>query len=252
MANSKVAATHGPKILRSDIDVYPMSQSFEDLLKQHQGDFAPVVPIDWHSANVAVLDFTQQNAALHHVNLADTAVFDAFVSATLQAAKAVVGVGGYNEHRSIYRRSQHFQQSTEPRCIHLGIDIWAKAGTPVYAPASGVVHSFQFNDNFGDYGPTIILEHQLAERTYYTLYGHLSLASLEGKQERQPIEKGQQIATFGDYPINGDWPPHLHFQVMTTMLGLKGDFPGVCSIAEREYYLNICPNANLILQIPQL
>ncbi|OIN60257.1 peptidoglycan DD-metalloendopeptidase family protein [Arsenicibacter rosenii] len=199
-----------------------------------------------------ILDFSAANPDLATLDLTDTAVFSDYVFDKLRQANVLVGVGGYNEHRVIYRRSAHFQQTAEPREIHLGIDLWADAGTPVYAPLDGVVHSFQDNNNFGDYGPTIILEHQYAGKPLYSLYGHLSRLSLEGLYEGKPVKAGETIAEIGPYPENGNWPPHLHFQLMTDMLGLTGDFPGVCSLRDRDRYLAICPDPNLFLGIEGL
>ena len=223
-----------------------------ELLKKHQASFAPVVPFDWGKNDFLHLDFTKQNGELEQVELQNSQLFSDYVFGKLRAVHASVGVGGYNEHRTIYRRSAHFQQTEEPRCIHLGVDIWAAAGTPVFSPLAGRVHSFANNANFGDYGPTIILEHHLENQLFYSLYGHLSAESLEELYEGKPIEKGQLIATFGQFPINGDWPPHLHFQLITDLLGLKGDFPGVCTLRERERFLQLCPDPNLILGIPGL
>ncbi len=199
-----------------------------------------------------ILDFSATNPDLATLDLTDTAVFSDYVFAKLRQAGAAVGVGGYNEHRVIYRRSAHFQQTTELREIHLGVDLWAEAGTPVYAPLDGVVHSFRDNDNFGDYGPTIILEHHHEGRPLYSLYGHLSRTSLEVLYEGKPVTAGDKIAEIGPYPENGNWPPHLHFQLMTDILGLKGDFPGVCSLRDRDRYLAICPDPNLFLGIEGL
>lgn len=223
-----------------------------ELLRKYQPSFAPVVPFDWSQDKFLVLDFTENNPDLATVDLQNSQLFSDYVFGKLHAANASVGVGGYNEHRTIYRRSAHFQQTDEPRCIHLGIDIWAAAGTPVFAPLAGKVHSFANNANFGDYGPTIILEHFIDNQRFYSLYGHLSKQSLEGLYTDKVINKGEQIATFGQFPINGDWPPHLHFQLMADMLGLKGDFPGVCTLREQERFLQLCPNPNLILDIPSL
>jgi len=80
----------------------------------------------------------------------------------------------------------------------LGIDITAIAGTEIFAPLEGSVHSFQNNSSFGDYGPTIILEHNLDGEIFYTLYGHLSLNSLDELSEGKEIKKGQKIAELGD------------------------------------------------------
>jgi hypothetical protein len=99
------------------------------------------------------------------------------------------GIGGYMEHRTIYSRSAHFDTADEPRRLHLGVDIWGDAGTPIYSPLAGIVHSFADNDNFGDYGPCIILQHNLGGLALYSLYGHLSRKSLAGLavgQDHQP------------------------------------------------------------------
>ena len=139
----------------------------------------------------------------------------------------------------------------EPRRLHLGIDIWGKPHTKVMAPMDALVHSFAFNNAFGDYGATIILTHNLQGETFYTLYGHLSLNSIKNIQEGDRIKKGDVFAEFGIPFENGQWPPHLHFQVIMNMEGKKGDYPGVCKFSERERYLSNCPDPDLILQMMQ-
>lgn len=222
------------------------------LLGRHSHAFAPVLATDLNAGNVCTLDFTAANTLLQQTDLQDTAAFNAAVQQMLQANGATVGVGGYLEVRFIYRRSQHFAAASESRNLHLGIDVWLEAGTAVFAPLESVVHSFADNDNFGDYGPTIILQHQLEDITFYTLYGHLTRASLQGLQEGQKFAKGARIAEVGPYPENGHWPPHLHFQVMASMEGRRGDFPGVATTAEKAIYQTLCPNPNLILQCRHL
>jgi murein DD-endopeptidase MepM/ murein hydrolase activator NlpD len=170
----------------------------------------------------------------------------------LLSANATVGIGGYGEKRSIYSRAEQFECAGEARCIHLGVDIWVPAGEDIFSPFKATVHSFQNNDALGDYGPTIILQHDLWGARFYTLYGHLSTASLDGKHIGQAIDYGEKIACVGAPPTNGDWPPHLHFQVIVDMLGKEGDFPGVASERERSLYMQICPDPNLILRSPLL
>ncbi len=217
-----------------------------------------LLPFDFSTDPFLILDFSATNPDLapdrqSSLDLTNTAAFSDYVFGKLRTAGARVGVGGYNEHRVIYRRSPHFQQITQsPREIHLGIDLWADAGTPVFAPLAGVVHSFQDNANFGDYGPTIILEHTYEGKPLYSLYGHLTRSSLDGLYEGKPVQAGDKLAEIGPYPENGDWPPHLHVQLMTDMLGRRGDFPGVCSLNDRAYYLSICPDPNTLLHIPGL
>ncbi|GAB2514367.1 peptidoglycan DD-metalloendopeptidase family protein [Spirosoma aerophilum] len=220
-----------------------------------------LLPFDFQKDPYLVLDFSATNPDLtNDLDLTNTAAFSDYVFGKMRAAGVQIGVGGYNEHRVIYRRSDHFSATEEPREVHLGIDFWAEAGTPVFAPMDGIVHSFQDNNNFGDYGPTIILEHAGNETgkqrsdgdQLYSLYGHLTRSSLLGLYEGKAFKAGEKLGEIGPYPENGDWPPHLHFQLMTDMLGLKGDFPGVCSLTDRAKFLSLCPNPNQLLNIAGL
>lgn len=220
-------------------------------LRLHPARFDPVVPFDWAGEIVLVLDLTAANSDLRTLDLSNTAAFTEYIFGKMRAANARVAVGGYNEDRVIYHRA-HFNAADESRCIHLGIDVWAAAGTPVSAPLDGIVHSFGYNNHFGDYGPTILLEHQLEKVVFYTLYGHLNLESLDDLHAGKKFGRGERLASIGNHPVNGDWPPHLHFQVIADLQGRRGDFPGVCTVTEREAYLSLCPDANLILRIGQL
>lgn len=196
------------------------------------------------------LDFTAGNADLLERDLSETRDFSDYVFKELLSENAFNGIGGYGENRVIYRHRKHFTADTgKPRSIHLGVDIWTDADTPLYAPLDATVHGFAFNNHYGDYGPTIILAHELGGIPFFTLYGHLSLSSLEGLHEGKKIKAGERLAAIGPYPENGDWPPHLHFQIIRHMGDYKGDFPGVCHAADRDYYLDLCPDPELILRI---
>ena len=65
------------------------------------------------------------------------------------------------------------------------------------------------------------------------------------------IKKGDVFAAFGIPYENGHWPPHLHFQAIIDMQGMKGDYPGVCAYSEKEKYLDNCPDPDLILKMMQ-
>ncbi|MCG2614551.1 peptidoglycan DD-metalloendopeptidase family protein [Terrimonas sp. NA20] len=224
--------------------------SFEEVMHIHANSFEQVIPFDPSSDSLLQLDFTDANKDLTAEILADTPVFSNYISHKLDAAGARYGIGGYNEHRTVYSRSKVFDAaipSEEPRRLHLGTDIWGKPHTAVMAPIDGVVHSFAFNDQFGDYGATIILSHQLNGFVFYSLYGHLNLASLRGLQEGQLIKAGEVFAAFGIPHENGQWPPHLHFQLILDMGDWKGDYPGVCKFSEREKWLKNSPDPEWIL-----
>jgi murein DD-endopeptidase MepM/ murein hydrolase activator NlpD len=221
-----------------------------NLLQQHSAEFYGVVTFDAQKDKLLALDFTAANTALTIDILSDTNRFAAYVNLLLQN-KYIYGIGGYNEHRTIYGRSSRFDGEEEPRRLHLGIDIWGAAGTPVFAPLTGHIHSFAFNNYFGDYGATIILRHQVNERVFHTLYGHLSYNDLEGLQEGELINGGTPFAHFGKPAENGHWPPHLHFQIVEDMGEKKGDYPGVCQFSGRMDYLQNSPDPDVVLQLMQ-
>lgn len=240
-----------------------MKSVLENVLKKNQANFRRVVDFNAATDKLLQLNFTTENKELTTEMIADTATFSQYINNKLSAANARYGIGGYNEDRILYKRSSHFESvgskvvtvgedlAVASRSIHLGIDIWAAAGTKVFVPIGGTVHSFANNDHYSDYGATIILQHQLETVVFHTLYGHLSMADLVNMQEGKYISRGELLGHFGEPNENGNWPPHLHFQIIDDMRIKKGDYPGVCTIDESEKYLHNCPDADLILNMMQ-
>lgn len=225
-------------------------RNLKEILHEHRSGFASVTPFVLNTKRLCYLDLSDDNRVLTVEKIADNDSFQQYIHEFMQAENADVAIGKYNEDRTIYRKSEHFTpRGEEPRSIHLGVDLWLEAGTAISAPLAGKVHSFRNNDNYGDYGPTIILEHVLQGTVFYTLYGHLSIDSLKHIHQGQYIEKGKTFCYLGKPLENGKWPSHLHFQVIADMMGKKGDFPGVAKASEAEDYLSLCPDPGLILGI---
>ena len=240
-----------------------MITELELILRRHQANFHPVVKFEKENEQLYPFDFTAQNPDLQHVDLSNTRQFCEYINKELNAARCTYGIGGYREDRVLYKRSNLFDvvategkpipavgvEPTPGRSIHLGIDIWGPAGTEVCIPLGGMVHSFAYNSNFGDYGATIIMQHQLDTIAFHTLYGHVSINDLAQLHEGRYFTRGEIIAHFGEPHENGDWPPHLHFQVIHDMDLKSGDYPGVCSLNEAAHYFANCPNPDLILNM---
>ena len=129
------------------------------------------------------------------------------------------------------------------------MDLWCAAETPVLAAFDGVVHSFKDNTNHGDYGPTLVLKHCIDTVEFYTLYGHLSRSSIKGLNKNTQINKNQCIGYLGDSTVNGDYAPHLHFQIIKNIENFEGDYPGVCSPNNLAFYSANCPDPNLVLKL---
>lgn len=209
---------------------------------------APIVNISLAAPTTAKLDLSLNNPMVVGADCRDNKDVTKLLEEILAQSGATYGIGGYGEKRGWYARGDQFSQGAEVRSIHLGVDIWAPSTTPLYAPYESIVHSVKDNALFGDYGPTIILEHSLDGETFYTLYGHLSRESLVGLEPGDRIGRGGLIGEIGAPPINGDWPPHLHFQIILDMLGKVGDHPGVAAESERDIFLTLCPDPNLVLR----
>ncbi len=229
------------------------SQSFASSLKKHQQAFHNVVPFIHGKDKLLLMNFTAANPELKNINTDDENIFASYIQQKIKNSGALYGIGGYNEYRSVYSRSNVFDNvpDGEPRRLHLGIDIWCKAGTPIHAFMGGMVHSFAFNNRFGDYGATLVLLHQLDGNAFYSLYGHISLEDINNISPGQYITRGEEIAHVGTYAENGNWPPHLHFQLIHDMEMKKGDYPGVCAYGEKDKYLKNCPDPDLVLNMMQ-
>jgi 4-aminobutyrate aminotransferase-like enzyme len=172
------------------------------------------------------------------------------VSAAMAAAGARLGVGGYGEDRDVY--TAELFAGTERRTVHLGVDLFAPPGTDVYAPLDGQVAAVADNRAPQDYGPVILLQHRTGDgTTFFTLYGHLSRASLAGMRPGRPVWAGERIASIGPEQENGGWPPHLHLQVLLEEFGLGTDVPGVARRSERELWQSVCPDPNLLVGLPE-
>lgn len=196
------------------------------------------------------IDLSVSNSELSLIDIRNPEIFETFIENHLQKNNAKVAFGGYNEKRNLYKSSLIFNdEGNDERNIHIGMDLWIKSGTPVLAAVDGIVYGFDYNTGTGNYGPTIILKQSLENQSFYTLYGHLSLESIEAIEIGTLFKKGQQLATLGDSTVNGGYSPHLHFQIIKNMGQNHSDYPGVCTQKDLEFYLENCPNPNLMLKI---
>lgn len=179
-------------------------------------------------------------------------VFDIWF-AEQAAGRLLYGLGSYLEKRSVYATPQFADvASPEWRTMHLGIDVFAPAATPVYAPLAGRVLHLTYNADLLDYGHTLILEHSTGDVPFYTLYGHLGASLPTLLSKGYTVAPGQLIAHLGDWHENGGWAAHIHFQVMTDMLDQNsGNFFGVGHESLSDVWSEICLDPNLILRLPE-
>lgn len=163
--------------------------------------------------------------------------------------------GGYLEPRPLYTSNTYDKignYGPESRTVHLGIDFWLPKNTPVHALFDGQI-AIAVNDHGNkEYGGLVVLKHVEKGFNFYTLYGHLDPAGILHYKKGDPILKGQQIGLLGDRTVNGDWAPHLHFQLMLSRLNYTNDFPGVAYPNQIDVWKGICPDPNLLFKIKAL
>ncbi len=234
---------------------FPASEALVDWLTFHADEFASPLDFDLRAGPITILDLSVSSPLLSSDPEQNTEPrLTPRIDSTIAESGAKVGVGRYDEARYFYTTPAFAtgdKITAEYRTIHLGIDLFAPPGTAVYAPLEGTVHAIADNNAPQDYGPVIILEHKSPEHpTFYTLYGHLGHESLNGISLGQRITKGERLATIGSSDANGGWTPHLHFQVITDLMEMDTDFPGVARPSQRRVWLSLCPDPNLILGIP--
>jgi 4-aminobutyrate aminotransferase-like enzyme len=115
-----------------------------------------------------------------------------------------------------------------------------------------VVESVRDNAGARDYGPTVILRHEAwSGLTFYTLYGHLGREVIGRLRPGSRLERGDRIGVTGDWKVNGGWPPHPHFQIITDLLDRDGEFPGVARSDQRALWKSLSPDPNLIARFPE-
>ncbi len=209
-----------------------------------------------NSKECLYLDLSVSSKWLGH--LSEFADFDHFEYKIHRLQKKhpgkIIG-GGYLEPRLVYTTAAYQKngnERTENRTVHLGLDFWLSAGTPVHAPLKGEVVVAVNDAGEREYGGLIILIHQQKNFAFFSLYGHLSVASATAKSIGDIVEAGEQIAVIGNYPENGNWPPHLHFELMLSLLDYTSDFPGVAYKSELDIWKSICPDPNLLFKLDAL
>ncbi|NND31729.1 MAG: aminotransferase class III-fold pyridoxal phosphate-dependent enzyme, partial [Saprospiraceae bacterium] len=223
----------------------PTKIIFDKWIVGMKDEFASIV--DFQNQRMAGLDLSVGSLDLgSNANFKNIHSFRKTISGLLENKSADIGLGGYGEIRPFYSSdafSIEGNNGSNWRTLHLAMDVWSDRELAVYAPLDGMVFGMKNNEGACNYGPTIILQHKVSDQfIFYTLYGHLSTDSLKEVFIGMQVEKGQRIATVGMPPENGNWPPHLHFQIVLDLLGNEGDFPGVALPERSATWLSLSPD----------
>jgi len=216
---------------------------------------APLLGRPWDELPIFPLDLSVGSDLFAAQDLgAGPERFDALIRRDVGGDPDAIAVGGYGEARLLYSTPEYAtaqDPAAERRTVHLGTDLWTRAGTPLHAPRAGRVHRVEDNAAPLDYGPVVVLEHRTDDGVpYFSLYGHLSLESLTHLKPGDEVAAGEVIGWIGSPPRNGGWAPHVHCQVILDLLGLDVDFPGVALPSRASAFLGLSPDPALLLGLP--
>jgi len=236
-----------------DLCDYPITNNYSkviDYLKNNK--FSNILDFDLNKINKSTIYLNSESIFAKNSTHNPKSISKK-INSYLSKNNSSIGIGLYREKRNFYKGKNYVSllNPNTRRDIHIGIDIFASAGTFIHSPLNGKILILTDNAFEFDYGPTIVLEHAIDKKNrFYTIYGHLSKKCLKLLHVGQQIRKGQVLAEIGNYPINGNWPPHLHFQIIMNMMGEKENFPGVSEDILIPMWSKISPDPNLILGIP--
>ncbi len=236
-------------------DPHPNQSAFQAWAEKQNLSLADLFPT-LDRAEAHHLDLSVSSSWIGHVKEFNNLDFFQFKIDQLQKeVPDTIIAGGYLEPRPIYTSTSYDKignYGPESRTVHLGVDFWLPAQTPVHALFDGEVVIAVNDGGDKEYGGLIVLKHQFESQEFYTLYGHLTVASAIQHKVGDVIKKGERIALLGNYPENGNWAPHLHFQIMLSLFGYTEDFPGVAYYSELDTWKSICPDPNLLFKTEAL
>ena len=230
---------------------HPLEKKFETWAKSNQITLKTMFP-SVSTENAVNLDMSIGSTLLGNLSeYNDTDVSEFKLKQFRKHHPKTILVNGYLETRPFYTTEAFKSEGNngpQYRTVHLGTDFWIPAKTPVYAPFDGTVKIIHHNNYDKDYGPMLILEHKFKGGKFHSLYGHLSLMSLEILKVGQKIKQGDRIAYIGKPSENGNWAPHLHFQLILDLLDNNENFNGVALPSKAEVWKSICPDPNIIFK----
>lgn len=230
---------------------HPNEDRFKAFAKEHSFSIKDLFPSTGRN-ELKHLDLSVSSSWIGHPNEYNNLNLFQFKIEQLQkTCPNQILAGGYLEPRSIYGTASYNKignSGPETRSVHLGVDFWLPAYTPVHALFDGEVVTAVNDAGNKEYGGLLILKHTVKDFCFYSLYGHNTVSSVTRHTIGDLVKKGDLIAELGDYPENGNWAPHLHFQLMLSMLDYEIDFPGVMYHKQIDIWKSLCPDPNLLFK----
>jgi len=230
---------------------HPNQDKFNNWVSKNSFEVSKLFPTA-NSSNIQHIDLSVSSKWTgHQKDFNDLDLFQFKIDKLQSEHPSKIIAGGYLEPRAIYTSSAYDKIGNwgkESRTIHLGIDFWFPPHTSVHALFDGEVVTAVNDAGDKEYGGLIIIKHKVESFEFFTLYGHNTVESVLKLMVGDIIKKGDKISELGNHPENGNWAPHLHFQVMLSMLDYDIDYPGVAYYNQINVWKSLCPDPNLLFK----
>jgi 4-aminobutyrate aminotransferase-like enzyme/Ser/Thr protein kinase RdoA (MazF antagonist) len=155
-----------------------------------------------------------------------------------------LGIGPWGEERPVYS-SDAFRSVFAPdqrRTMHLGLDLFAPAGSNVRTPLDAIVVDVLETDIPLDYGHAVLLKHRPDDLVFYSLWGHLSAQTVRDRKVGERLKAGEVIGQLGGTHENGNWQPHVHIQLITYEPERAADIIGAGEASYRDVWQELFPD----------
>jgi 4-aminobutyrate aminotransferase-like enzyme/Ser/Thr protein kinase RdoA (MazF antagonist) len=163
-----------------------------------------------------------------------------------------LGIGPWGEERPVYS-SDAFRSVFAPdqrRSLHLGLDLFAPAGSNVRTPLDGIVVDLLETDVPLDYGHAVLLRHEPGNLVFHSLWGHLSAQTVRDRRMGERLSAGDVVGQLGGPHENGNWQPHVHIQLITYEPERAADVIGAGEARYREVWEEIFPDPLAFAGLP--
>ncbi|MGE3874835.1 MAG: aminotransferase class III-fold pyridoxal phosphate-dependent enzyme, partial [Parvibaculaceae bacterium] len=236
-------------VLRSacGFDVAPGAAEARAWLSRNRASLSPILDRPLSSHRSLLVPFGDAAHPLVKAAAAmDVGACETEWQALRRAKNAEIGIGPWGEKRAVYSGSMFQSKLIRDvrRTRHLGLDIFADAGTRVLTPLAGRVVDVVIEREPLGYGCAVLIEHEPEPGLRFaSLWGHLGHATAKRIAKGQHLAAGEEVGALGSPAENGGWLPHLHLQLVAYATDDLAPIPGVGEEAYLDLWEKLYPPA---------
>jgi 4-aminobutyrate aminotransferase-like enzyme/Ser/Thr protein kinase RdoA (MazF antagonist) len=229
----------------------PQSEVITSWLKDNTAAFGPILDLDLRSGPILALDLSVSGTFISSadVDKGEEAI-ERKIGTAMTAAGANAAVTRHGAARPAPLSHTREFSDAEPETVPLGTEVYAAAGSSVFAPLAGSVHALE--PHIAGEVPSVMLRHETsAGLPFYSLFRNLGKNSAAALKAGRKLGAGERFASVPGAPGDPGRISHIHFQILTDPLGLNLEFPARVKPSEAAAWSSFSPDPNLVLGIPE-